>query len=52
MFSAPSGHSGVGEKMWSWENFLKKNKKNSTLITKFRVPEWKKDHHIIGGHRA
>ena len=27
----------VGEKTWSWENFLKKNKKNSTLIREFRV---------------
>ena len=26
-----------GEKTWSWENFLKKNKKNSTLIREFRV---------------
>ena len=27
----------VGEKPWSWENFLTKNKKNSTLIIDFRV---------------
>ena len=27
----------VGETTWSWENFLKKTKKNSTLIREFRV---------------
>ena len=38
----------LGEKTWSWENFLKKNKKNSTLIREFTVLKIKYDPNIYG----